>query len=307
MDLTRRLLPADAVVAAYNGVLACFWISATGHSPIAIAAALAHAALVALPAFIRRLPERSGRLVSLLREGYPLLALGPLWSDIGLLQRIRHAATHDALVQRLDGTLFGGVHLHAVWRPAMPAPWLSESMHAVYFGYYLLIAFPPLAFAIARNRTAFRDASFRMMTTYLACFAWYACFPVLGPRAHDVLAGILPTSGGDGCFAALVHRVLAAGDSPGTAFPSSHVAGSVTIAWIAARWFPRPMGWICASLAAAVAVATVYTQNHYAIDAVGGIAFGLVTQAWIAPRVERWVTGRAEPARELGTLPEYGA
>ena len=66
------------------------------------------------------------------------------------------------------------------------------------------------------------------------------------------------------------------GDSPGTAFPSSHVAGVFAAALIARRWTPRALGYLWIIAACGVALSTIYTQNHYAVDVVYGMAVAFV-------------------------------
>ena len=85
----------------------------------------------------------------------------------------------------------------------------------------------------------------------------------------------------------------AAGDSLGTAFPSSHVAGVVTAAIIAWKWLPRPVAWLLIVESIGVMVATVYTQNHYAIDAVAGLVWAVVLQVMLLPLLDRLITRRA--------------
>jgi len=84
-----------------------------------------------------------------------------------------------------------------------------------------------------------------------------------------------------------VHEAGDFGDSMGTAFPSSHVAGSLTAAWAGWRWFSRPTAMLLALEAAGVVVATVYTQNHYAIDVLAGILWAVLLQLTVVPVLER--------------------
>src|SRR2546422_7240227 len=109
-------------------------------------------------------------------------------------------------------------------------------MHFAYWASSLLIGIPPLAFGALGRTAALRDVVFRMMLTYLTCFVIFIVYPVYGPGLT------LPRYSGsltDGLFYRLVRASLGAGDSPGCAFPSSHVAGAVTIAFAAARRTPR--------------------------------------------------------------------
>src|SRR2546427_596110 len=144
-------------------------------------------------------------------------------------------------------------------------------MHFAYWAYYLLIGLPPLALMLLGRTAALRDLVFRLMLTYLTCYAIYLVYPVYGPGLT------LPRYAGplnDGLFHRLVASALGAGDSPGSAFPSSHVAGAVTIAYACSRWLPRRIATLLWLEAIGVLVSTVYTQNHFPVDALAGWAGG---------------------------------
>lgn len=278
----NRIYPMDRVLSAYHALLAVAWLLLFRDAwPLALALAGLHAALAFLPRAIPRVPERLPAPLAALRLGYPALSLFPLWSELGFMHRLRAPLGHDGAIARLDHSVFG-IHWHAAWHVAMPEAWLSETMHGLYVSYYLILVTPLVATALLRRSEAFRDVSFRLMLTYTACFAAYVFFPVYGPRHSD------PTTvAGGGIFAPLMERLFATGDSPGTAFPSSHVAGAMTSAWLSLRWLPRPVGIALLAGAIGVAFATVYTGNHYAIDALTGLLFAGLLQTAVAPIFER--------------------
>jgi membrane-associated phospholipid phosphatase len=273
----RQIRPVDLVLAAFNAVAAVAWTAAWGRTPAAPWMILAHVAGVSLPWLVARVGPRSPAWIRALREGYPLLLLYPFYSEAGLLHAALGSPGHDAVVAGGDRALFGTAwhrQLHAL----APQRWISETMHFFYASYYLLLAGPPIAAALARNGGAFRDISLRQMATFTACFAVYLYFPVYGPGHMDPF----PTGGRpEGFFADLVRAAIGSGDSPGTAFPSSHVAGALTAAWFARRWYPRSMAALTAVGAVGVAFGTVYTRNHYAIDAAAGAALAIALQTAI--------------------------
>lgn len=291
--MTSGLLPFDLAIAAYNVALACVWAAASPQSAAAPWLALAHLAAAALPWTLRHRWTAPSLPRVALREGYPLLALGVFWAELGLLHRLRQLPTHDALVAAWDRALFG-VHLHLAWPAAMPERWLDEGMHFAYFAYYLLLVVP-IAVGLMRRREAFRDLMLRMMITYLACFAFYAVFPVYGPHS---MPGA-PHHATPGFFESLIRHAHQAGDSPGTAFPSSHVAGVVAVAWFAWIWLPRPAAVSLAALAALVALGTVYTGNHFALDALLGLLWGIVAQTVVVPALRRLAERAPERAAAI--------
>lgn len=295
--MSRRVLPIDLVIAAYNIVLACVWIPMTARTPVAGWIAAAHIAAATLPWILLRAPDRLPGPIAAVREAYPLTGLLVFWSELGLLQHIRRLPTHDHLVAAWDQALFG-IHLHAAWMPAMPARWLSETMYGSYLLYYALLVLPPLVVGLSRRLDAFRDMVFRLMTAYLTCYLFYIAFPVYGPQwAAPGHAAPLAA----GFFRFLVERAREAGDSLGTAFPSSHAAGAVTVAWIGCRTFSRRIGALLVLQACAVLLATVYTQNHFAIDALVGAIWAILAQALLVPALAR-ALGRSAAARATGAL-----
>jgi len=286
---TDRLRAADVLIAAYNAVLAGMWFSAPAATGRTIGLGAAHLALTLLPVLLRYLdPARPPWGLRALREVYPLLMLGFFWSELGWLFAARRPPFHDTLIAAVDLAWFGE-HLNLTWMPAMPAVWFSEVMHFLYFSYYVAVFLPPVYLVAFGSREASTDAMFRLMVTYLSCFLFYLVFPVVGP------AELMPHYVGpltEGFFFQLTHGARAAGDSLGTAFPSSHVAGVVTAVIIAWKWLPRPVAWLLIVVGVGVTVSTVYTQNHYAIDAVAGVAWALIAQLALIPLVSRrWRRG----------------
>jgi membrane-associated phospholipid phosphatase len=86
-----------------------------------------------------------------------------------------------------------------------------------------------------------------------------------------------------GFFRLLNDYLRASGDAAGTGFPSSHVTGSIGLAWIAWRHLPRPAAWAAAIVAAGVVPATVYTHNHFVLDSLAGVGLGVGAQAALEP------------------------
>jgi len=288
---THDLLPIDRLIAFYNLMMAAVWAGLVPRYPWAPLLFAAHFAGASLPLLLRRAPSRSSRPWAGFRQLYPLLWLSAFWAELDFLRHLRPEQVYDAPVRALEYAIFG-VEVPAVWMPAMPQVWLSEVMHFAYALYYPLIFLPPLVLAVAGRSAVLRDVVFRLLVTYLGCFLVYMTFPVDGP--HYLLRGY-EGSLSDGFFYGLVRTLQGFGDSRGAAFPSSHVAGAVTIALLGWRWFRRPVAILLTLEAAGVFVSTVYTQNHYAVDALAGVAWALALQLVVVPAL----LVRLEPARRL--------
>lgn len=277
--MSSRVRTVDLVVAGYNLVLTAVWLRLTDVAPAAPWTAAAHALAASIPAVLGRCAAEPRGAWRLARELYPLAAIGLFWTELGHLHGLGQSPSYDAIVARLDLALFGR-HLNLLWMPAMPQRGFSELMHFFYVLYYPLIALPPVAMCLAGRGDALRDMTLRLAVTYLGCYLLYLAFPVIGP------AELLPRYEGaltDGMLYQLTHAARAAGDSLGTAFPSSHAAGAVTVAVLGWRWLSRPARWLLTAQAAGVLLATVYTQNHYAVDALAGLVWALGLQLCLVP------------------------
>lgn len=283
MAVRQPLRAVDRLLAVYNLILMAVWATVWSETPIAPWLCAAHAAAAILPWLIAAGEHQFSRPGWVLREVYPFLLLAVFWSELGLLRGLLHGAPYDPAVEMMDLAVFG-VHLHLVWMPRMPETWLSEMMHGSYFGYYLLIGLPALWLLVRGRRDAYHDLTFRLLLGYLICYVIYLAFPVDGP-----IFNLTPFHGPltSGVFYQLAHGVVEYGHAQGATFPSSHVVGAVSIAWVGWRYFPWPVGVLLTLEALGVTVSTVYTQNHYAVDSLAGVALAVVIQLWVAPRLVR--------------------
>jgi membrane-associated phospholipid phosphatase len=61
---------------------------------------------------------------------------------------------------------------------------------------------------------------------------------------------------------------------------------ATTAAGLAAFKGSRALGWVLLAPVVLMPIATVYTQMHYALDAIAGVLVGLVVP-WLAGKMER--------------------
>jgi membrane-associated phospholipid phosphatase len=152
----------------------------------------------------------------------------------------------------------------------------------VHFSYYLILALPALFFLLQGDWPGFRRLTRNVVCTFCVCFIVFLLYPVAGPyyvfeRPAGLFVANLP--------AHMVYTALASGSSFGAAFPSSHVAAT-TAAGLAAFRGSRTLGLALLIPVILMPIATVYTQMHYALDAIAGILVGLVVP---------WMAGKLEP------------
>ncbi|MDH3291231.1 MAG: phosphatase PAP2 family protein [Gemmatimonadota bacterium] len=283
MDLKPTLRPVDRVVILFNAAIALLWLGALGRVAFAPVLLVAQITAAAVPYLTLKIKPDASSFGRGIRELYPIVLIVVSWTELGLIRELFHAEAHDALIASLDLAIFGQ-NLQAIWMPAMPDVWFSETMFAIYFLYYPMVFGTPLIVFFAKRWTDLRDIVFRLTLAYLACFAIYVVFPVEGP-SHSATRYVGDLA--QGFFYRLSTGAVHAGDSLGTAFPSSHVVGVVTMALLALTWFSRPVAIVYVVLAAGVTVSTVYTQNHFAVDAAAGVVYALVL--WALVPIVAWL------------------
>jgi membrane-associated phospholipid phosphatase len=254
--------PAIKILAVYLAVSSLAAVFAWATSQTGGVFVVAHAvALIAVGLLV--VAGRSGALLDWL----PLVAIPLLYAE---LPRIAIGQLRDPIVQRWEGMVFGASPAQmaaAHWPNAL----LSESLHATYLSYYAIIYGPPLLLYVRGQLPEFRRTVAGLMLMFAICYVIFIAFPVAGPRYEWTEPRLVF----DGPVRRLVLRVLAAGSSRGTAFPSSHVAVATVQSVLAFRW-SRRTGLLLCALTSCLAIAAVYGGFHYGVDVLAGSSLGLV-------------------------------
>lgn len=288
MALSRKIYPVDVVLAGFNLLMAGVWVRGLAEWEYAPVLAAAHVVAAGLPWLFRKADTLSAP-VGQLRRIYPMIWLAAFWTEVDLVRRNLHEGSFDAVIIALEESLLG-FHPHELWLPQVSSLWLSELLYFSYFMYYLSIILPVAWLWLRGRDPELMDTLLRMMAVYTLCFLLFALMPVDGPRHTGM---IFEGPAAQGPFAELVQIVAVEhGESLGAAFPSSHVAGAVTMAWVGWLYLPRWAFWLLAVEAMGVFLSTFYTQAHYAIDSVAGLLLAMVVQVGLLP-----VTLRFRPMR----------
>ncbi|HVP37908.1 MAG TPA: phosphatase PAP2 family protein [Candidatus Saccharimonadales bacterium] len=279
-----NLNPADRAMAAYAALTAGIVLARIHYVPGAagllalragLAVALLGCATGRVPAWLRWL-----------REFYPVLLAPVFYEEIGHLNRAFTAGFFDARVIAWEQALFGG-QPSITLRQQFPQVWLSEYLHLAYLSYYVLAPAVALLLYLQRRHRDLEIFLGTVSVTFFACMSAFIVFPVTGPF-HRFTPPVPQTLGP--VVPALVHWVLRGGSSLGSAFPSSHVAVSMSVLLLAAR-FSKPAFWVLLALVPALAVGAVYGGFHYAVDALAGLALALAVCWTLPPALERWASG----------------
>ncbi|MGD2152213.1 MAG: phosphatase PAP2 family protein [Gemmatimonadales bacterium] len=283
----------DRVASAYNVLLALVWAVLIPQWSYAAWLFLAHAAAAAIPALLARTRGRLSPATRVLRDIYPLIWILAFWTELDFIRPLLHDAAYDRVIGAIDLAVFGR-HLNEAWMPAMPWVWFSEIMHLAYLSYYPTVIVPLLYMLLRGGREMKEDMTFRVVLVYFACYSFYVAFPVDGPHfLSEHYEGPLQR----GLFYRVDAVLQGQGDALGCSFPSSHVAASVTMAYLGIRWLSGRAAGLLVLAAAGVAASTVYTQHHFAIDSVAGVVWALWLNLLVAPALlGRWGRGRPPPS-----------
>ena len=173
-----------------------------------------------------------------------LVSLLPLYFVIGDLTRSRPAYAPE-------------IALDAAF-PLQPA-WML-----VYGSLYVFIGILPVL--VVRQQELFRRAMQAYLTVMIAAYAGFLLYPTAAPRPAEVV--------GDG-FAAWSLRLAYSLDPPHGCFPSLHVAYAFVSALTCYR-VHRGVGSGAAIWATLIGFSTLYTKQHYVVDAVAGALLAYV-------------------------------
>jgi membrane-associated phospholipid phosphatase len=253
--------PAIKILAVYLAISSVpaivSWAKTDASAGVAVAHITAFAVVAALVV---------SRQTGVVADWLPLIAIPFLYAE---LPRIAATRLYDDVVQRWEAATFGVSPVESA-SAHWPNAALSEALHAAYLSYYLIIYGPPIVLFLRGRIAEFRVTTAGLMTAFAICYTVFIAFPVAGPR-YEWPA---PTTVFDGPVRRFALRLLVAGSSRGTAFPSSHVAVATVQAVLAFRWSARTGLLLCA-LTSCLGIGAVYGGFHYGIDVLAGALLGL--------------------------------
>lgn len=260
-----RLAPVDLVTLLYVAVATGAVLAFSGGDHESWDLLLTAHALLVLLVLLAPAARRAGPVGRFLGDWYPMLLLGGLYAEVGVLN-VDLGVQHDLAIQRLELWVFGS-QLSYRWIREMPSPLLSWVLHTCYLAYYAILYASPLGLWLGGRREAARHTIVAVMVTFYLCYVVFLFFPVAGPRytfalAHNAATAVWP--------ARAAQWLLDHGDSWGAAFPSSHVAAAVVATAAALRHWRR-LGLALTLPTIGLVLSVVYGQFHYAVDALAGL------------------------------------
>ncbi len=206
------------------------------------------------------------------RSIYPVSLFGYFYISLYSVNRIVFPEFLDPWFMSIDHKIFG-YYPSMVWAQKYGSWFMQEFFHFAYFCYYPMIGGLPLYLYI-KNKPAFRELIFNLTFVFYACYFFYSLVPVIGGRFFPE-AMYNSELYQFGPFTHIMAYIYINSAHWGGAFPSSHVAVAVVLT-IAALKYTRKMGYVFCVIAFFLALATVYCQYHWFIDAVAGVFTGIV-------------------------------
>ncbi|MDH3297260.1 MAG: phosphatase PAP2 family protein [Gemmatimonadota bacterium] len=282
---TPHARPVDLLAASYlaaTGLIAGLSLSSTG-----LMIAGLHVVALVLVHALGRVSVPVNRPLAFLRLVWPVAITPLLYLELATLNQLLFPGYFDATVQAWEQALFGS-QLSIVMSGWYDALWFSEMLHFGYVSYYVVVPAALIGGFSLGGEDGLERVAFTTALAFFLCYLCFAVFPVAGPR-YEFARIVGPQT--DGAVFGLVHSILESGSSKGTAFPSSHVAATVS-AWLAAGLVDRRLMWILAPFAVSLTMGTVYGRFHYGIDTAVGLGVAMLAVAW-TPRL----MARLRPAR----------
>ncbi len=276
-DRRARLLASDKLFVGYLVYAGLLALVAGGRAGAVIAAV--HAVAVLAVWGLGHLPLPPNRVLRFLRIAYPV-AIAPLfYAELATVNQFLFSGTFDEMVQGWEAALFR-VQVSVTASEWFPSVALSEFLHLGYASYYLLVPAGLIGAYAFGGSAGLERTVFAVALAFYVSYAIFAVFPVAGPRYEfEPIGGEIA----QGTLYGMVHAILEAGSSKGTAFPSSHIAAAGAAVLGAGREDRRLLWWLLPALTA-LTLGTVYGRFHYGVDAAAGLALALVV--WVVtPRL----------------------
>jgi membrane-associated phospholipid phosphatase len=156
---------------------------------------------------------------------------------------------------------------------------VQEFFHYAYFSYYFMIVGLPLYIFFTKDNFEFMRVMFNLFFVFYACFIVYMILPVAGGRFlysnEAIYMKDLTETYRNGMFTHIVVFIFRNSEHWGAAFPSSHVAMSLSVTLISIRYLKRFV-WVLAINTFFLCIATVFCHQHYFVDVLAGLIFGAI-------------------------------
>ena len=241
-----------------------------------------HGACILLVQWLIRAHARhpGNRALDFLRHFYPILLYSFFYREVGEINQMFVTGYLDGFFMRLDQSLFG-CQPSICFMQKLPYLPVSELFYMCYFSYYAMIVGVGLILYLRDRLLFWRYVSIISFVFYI-CYLIYIILPVVGARVFCVeVPGFdrqqfpafplaYPAGLDAGPFFNVMKFIYAHMETPGAAFPSSHVAIALCTLYFSWRFIPK-VRWFHLVLVVLLSAATVYCRYHYLVDVFGGV------------------------------------
>ncbi len=262
--LKRNLDAIDKSTLSYHTLVAVFIIAFASRINGWYLEILLNAGVIASVLFIfSRIGNNSHPVLRFVRFFYPILFFTPAYLQTARINRVIFSGLLDPFFQKAEFGIFR-FQPSLAFADSLPQAWFSEWMHFAYFSYYLMIPGIAVLLYFKGDKQAIKNFMLSLCILFYFCYSCYILLPVEGATSF----GRNEFNGG--LFTNIMKVIYADFESPGAAFPSSHVAVTLLIIIHALRDAKR-FGPIFIFLGVNLIFATVYCRYHYVVDVMGGI------------------------------------
>lgn len=227
------------------------------------------------------------RILTFLRHFYPILLYTAFYRETGALNQMVYVGYLDPFFIQLEERMFG-CQPSIVFMQKLPYRWAAELFYAAYFSYYVMITGVGILLFL-RNRTQFSHYVSIVSFVFYLCYLTYIFTPVIGPRLfYRSVAGYqlpqeltqhpippIPEPVQSAVFYKIMAVIYEIFESPGAAFPSSHIAVALVTLYFSFKYIPR-VRYIHTVVVFLLCLSTVYGHYHYVVDVIGGVVTALV-------------------------------
>jgi membrane-associated phospholipid phosphatase len=219
------------------------------------------------------------------RHFYPMAFYVGFYREAAYVNQMFFDGFQDPFFIKLEAWIFGG-QPSLSFMERLPQVWISEVFYAAYFSYYVMIFGIGIALFVQDRARFFHYLSVISFMFYV-CYVIFAVLPVIGPPIFylpEIGAGVLPAelrpdpfpvpfpaSVQAGPFFQIMKLIYELFESPGAAFPSSHVAVGVGTLYFSYRYLRAIRRWHLV-MVILLCFATVYCRYHYVVDVWAGLA-----------------------------------
>jgi membrane-associated phospholipid phosphatase len=252
---------------------------------------LAHLLCIGLIHLLIRAYDRSpsNRVLRFLRHFYPIILYTGFYRETGALNQIAFNGFLDPVFIRLEQKVF---HFQpsVVFMDSLSNRWIAEIFYAAYFSYYIMIFGIGLILFLKDYKKFFHYLTIVSFVFYL-CYLTYIFTPVTGPRLfyREIASyklpqecipqniSAFPESVQKAVFYKIMDLIYDIFESPGAAFPSSHVAIAICTLYFSIKYIPS-IRYLHLIIVIILCLSTVYCRYHYAIDVIAGaLTAGILT------------------------------